>query len=129
MPANSPLAGKPAPASLLIDVDKLVRDFYERTPDLSDPRQRVAFGTSGHRGTSSDGTFTAAHIRAITQAIVEYRTGKGYTGPVYMGRDTHALSDPAQEVALEVLAGNGVETIIAAAGGADADAGRQLARS
>ena len=114
----SPLAGRPAPASLLIDVDDLVRRYHETKPDVTDPRQRVSFGTSGHRGTSLDGTFTESHIAAITQAIVEYRRGKGIDGPVYMGRDTHALSPPAQETALEVLAANGVETVIAAAGGA-----------
>ena len=110
--ANSPLAGKSAPASMLIDVDKLITDFFQRKPDTSDSRQLVSFGTSGHRGTTSDGTFTQSHILAITQAIVEYRKSKDITGPVYMGKDTHALSAPAQQVALEVLAGNGIETII-----------------
>src|SRR5262249_27078489 len=79
---------------------------------LGDPRQLVSFGTSGHRGTARDGTFTEAHILAITQAICEYRRGQGIDGPVYMGKDTHALSGPAQRTALEVLAGNGVETIL-----------------
>jgi phosphoglucomutase len=116
--ATSPLAGKPAPASLLIDVAQLLRQYYDQRPDPADARQRVSFGTSGHRGTSLDGTFTEAHILAITQAIVEYRKGQGIDGPVYMGRDTHALSKPAQWTALEVLAGNGIETIIAAGEGA-----------
>jgi phosphoglucomutase len=110
--AIHPLAGKPAPASVLIDVDALVRAYHERKPDPSDPRQRVAFGTSGHRGTTGDGTFTEAHILAITQAICEHRVAQGIDGPLYMGKDTHALSGPAQQTALEVLAANGVETVI-----------------
>ncbi len=110
--ALHPLAGKPAPAQLLIDVARLERDYHERRPDPSDPRQFVQFGTSGHRGTSRNGTFTEAHILAITQAICEYRRGQGIDGPLYMGKDTHALSAAAQRTALEVLAANGVETII-----------------
>src|SRR2546427_735751 len=106
------LAGMPAPSSMLIDVARLEREYYERTPDPNDPRQRVRFGTSGHRGTSFDGTLTEAHILAIAQAICEYRRGHGVDGPLYMGKDTHALSAPAQRTALEVLAANGVETII-----------------
>ncbi len=106
------LAGLPAPESLLIDVSKLERDYYGRTPDPGDPNQLVSFGTSGHRGSPFDGTFTEAHILATTQAICEYRKGQGTTGPVYMGRDTHAASGPAQRTALEVLAGNGVETVV-----------------
>jgi phosphoglucomutase len=108
----SPLAGKPAPRELLINVDRLIRDYYERSPDLGDPQQLVAFGTSGHRGTSENGTFTEAHILAITQAVCEYRAAQHTTGPLYMGKDTHALSGPAQKTALEVLAANGVETVI-----------------
>ncbi|MBX9628235.1 MAG: phosphoglucomutase (alpha-D-glucose-1,6-bisphosphate-dependent) [Gemmataceae bacterium] len=115
--ALSPLAGKPAPAGLLIDPAKLERDYYEKTPDVGDPRQLVAFGTSGHRGTPFDATFTEAHILAITQAICEYRASKGITGPLVMGKDTHAASGPAQRTALEVLAANGVDTIIAASDG------------
>src|SRR5262245_16779661 len=110
--ALSPLAGKPAPPELLIDVDALVRAYRERQPDPANPLQRVSFGTSGHRGTPLDATFTEAHILAITQAICEYRRGKGINGPLVMGKDTHALSGPAQQTALEVLAANGVETII-----------------
>jgi phosphoglucomutase len=106
------LAGKPAPPDVLIDVDRLQREFYQRQPDLDDARQRVSFGTSGHRGTSLDGSLTAAHIAAITQAICEYRRSQGVDGPLYMGKDTHALSGPSQIVALEVLAGNGVDTIV-----------------
>ncbi len=110
--APSPLAGKPAPANLLIDVAKLERDYYEKQPDLADPNQLVSFGTSGHRGTPFNGTFTEAHILATTQAICEYRQGQGISGPLYIGKDTHAASAPAQRTALEVLAANGVETVI-----------------
>src|SRR5262249_28839773 len=106
----SPLAGKPAPANLLIDLGKLEREYHDRRPDLADVNQLVSFGTSGHRGTPFDGTFTEAHILAITQAICEYRAGQGYTGPLYVGMDTHAVSRSAQRTALEVLAANGVET-------------------
>jgi phosphoglucomutase len=110
--AMSPLAGKPAPRELLIDVAKLEREYFERKPDLADANQRVAFGTSGHRGTSLKGSFTEAHILAITQAICDYRKVQKSDGPLYMGKDTHALSTPAQRTALEVLAANGVQTII-----------------
>ena len=110
--ALSALAGQPAPASMLIDVAKLEQAYYDGKPDASNPAQAVSFGTSGHRGTSRDGTFTDAHIAAITQAIVEYRASQGYTGPVYLGKDTHALSGAAQRTALEVLAANGVTTLI-----------------
>ena len=110
--ALSPLAGKPAPAGSLIDVTALVRAFYEKTPDMEDASQRVSFGTSGHRGTSLDASFTEAHILAITQAICEYRASNRIDGPLYMGQDTHALSAPAQRTALEVFAANGVETVI-----------------
>jgi phosphoglucomutase len=116
--AIHPLAGKPAPANSLIDVGELVRLYYESRPDTADPRKLVSFGTSGHRGTSLDGTFTESHILAITQAICEHRRGKGIDGPVIMGMDTHALSDPAQRTALEVLAANAIETIIQERGGA-----------
>ncbi len=107
-----PLAGKPAPANILIDVSKLEREYFARKPDTADPAQLVSFGTSGHRGTSLNGSFTEAHILAITQAICEYRTGKGITGPLFIGKDTHALSGVAQRTALEVLGANGVETVI-----------------
>src|SRR5580658_2347191 len=107
-----PLAGTPAPANILIDVGKLERDYFERKPDTADPAQLVSFGTSGHRGTSSNGTFNEAHILAITQAICEYRRGKNIMGPLFMGKDTHALSIGAQQTALEVLAANGIETVI-----------------
>jgi phosphoglucomutase len=110
--AISPLAGKPAPKELLVDAAKLERAYYDRRPDVSDPNQLVAFGTSGHRGTPLNGTFTESHILAITQAICDYRRRQGTDGPLYMGKDTHALSGPAQRTALEVLAANGVKTII-----------------
>ena len=115
--ALHPLAGQPAPPAVLIDVARLEREFLERTPDLNDPRQRVKFGTSGHRGTPLDGSLTAAHIAAITQAICDYRRGQAIDGPLYMGKDTHALSSLSQDIALEVLAGNGVETIVQRDGG------------
>src|SRR5262245_57491851 len=108
----SPLAGKPAPPSLLIDVANLERDYLQKRPNLSDPNQLVSFGTSGHRGTPLDATFTEAHILAITQAICEYRKSQGITGPLFLGKDTHAISGPAQRTALEVLAANGVETFL-----------------
>jgi phosphoglucomutase len=110
--AISPLAGKPAPKDLLVDLARLEQTYYDGRPDVSDPNQLVAFGTSGHRGSPLNSTFTEAHILAITQAICNYRRGQGTDGPVYMGKDTHALSAPAQRTALEVLAANGVETII-----------------
>ncbi len=110
--STHPLAGKPAPRDLLINVSRLEAAFYEAKPDLADPHQLVSFGTSGHRGSSSNATFTEAHILAITQAICEYRRNQGITGPLFMGKDTHALSRPAERVALEVLAGNGVEAFI-----------------
>ena len=108
----SPLAGKPAPKEMLIDVARLEKEYFERHPDLHDPNQLVSFGTSGHRGSPLYGTFTEAHILAITQAICDYRRAQGTDGPLYMGKDTHALSGPAQSTALEVLAANNVETII-----------------
>ena len=110
--STHPNAGKPPPKDLLIDVSRLEAAFYEEKPDPADPNQLVSFGTSGHRGTSSNATFTEAHILAITQAICEYRRNQGITGPLFMGKDTHALSRPAERVALEVLAANGVETFI-----------------
>ncbi|MEO5829218.1 MAG: alpha-D-glucose phosphate-specific phosphoglucomutase, partial [Rhodanobacter sp.] len=112
----SPLAGKPAPKSILVDVPKLLAAYPDVRPDPSVPAQRVAFGTSGHRGSSLDGSFNEWHILAISQAICEYRQSKGIDGPLYMGFDTHALSQPAFESALEVLAANGVEVMIASGG-------------
>src|ERR1700756_3312846 len=110
--ALSPLAGKPAPKELLVDPTQLEHEYYERRPDLENPNQMVSFGTSGHRGSPLQGTFTEAHILAITQAICDYRRSQGYDGPLYMGKDTHAVSGPAQRTALEVLAANNVDTII-----------------
>ena len=110
--ANHPLAGQPAPESALIDVPALERAYHVNRPDYADPRQRVEFGTSGHRGTSLDHTFTESHILAITQAICDYREANGIDGPLFMGKDTHALSGPAQRTALEVLSARGVETIL-----------------
>ena len=111
-PRISPLAGKPAPKEMLIDVARLESEYFERRPDVQDRNQLVSFGTSGHRGSPLHGTFTEAHIVAITQAICDYRRKQATDGPLYMGKDTHALSGPAQRTALEVLAANNVETII-----------------
>jgi phosphoglucomutase len=108
----SPLAGKPAPKELLVDVARLQKEYFELRPDLDDPTQLVSFGTSGHRGSPLRGTFNEAHILAITQAICEYRHDQAIDGPLFMGKDTHAISEPAQRTALEVLAANNVETII-----------------
>lgn len=101
-------AGTVALPTDLVDLTALKDAYFDVVPDLSDPAQRVAFGTSGHRGSSLKASFNEGHIAAITQAIIEYRAGQGITGPLFMGKDTHALSDPAQDTALEVLAGNGV---------------------
>ena len=109
----SPLAGKPAPRSLLVDVPRLVSAYYTGVPDPAVPSQRVAFGTSGHRGSSFEVSFNEWHVLAITQAICEYRQSQHITGPLFMGRDTHALSQPACASALEVLAANGVEVMLA----------------
>lgn len=103
----SPLAGLPAPAELLIDVDRLVNQYYSPRPDLNDPQQLVQFGTSGHRGTPEDGTFTEAHILAISQAICDYRAGRGISGPLFLGQDTHAVSAPAHLEAI-VMEAQGV---------------------
>ncbi|TMI92311.1 MAG: alpha-D-glucose phosphate-specific phosphoglucomutase, partial [Bacillati bacterium ANGP1] len=110
--ALSPLAGKPAPTEMLIDPEQLVREYYVRKPDPAEPAQQISFGTSGHRGSPLTGSFNEAHILAIAQAICDYRRTHGISGPLYMGRDTHAVSSPAQRTALEVLAANGVETVI-----------------
>src|SRR5205085_4194619 len=111
-PVISPLAGKPAPKRLLVDVARLEAEYFNRKPDVGDRNQLVSFGTSGHRGSSLQGAFNEAHILAITQALCEYRKAQSIDGPLYMGKDTHALSAPAQRTALEVLAANGVETVI-----------------
>jgi phosphoglucomutase len=111
MPVHA-LAGKPAPDNFLIDVAAVENAYYDRNPDVNDPQQLVSFGTSGHRGSPLDGTLNEAHILAITQAICDYRSSKNISGPLYMGKDTHAVSGPAEQTALEVLAANRVETII-----------------
>src|SRR5215813_2906805 len=110
--AVSPLAGKPAPKEMLVDVVRLEREYFARCPDIQNFDQLVSFGTSGHRGSPFQGTFTEAHILAITQAICDYRRIQSIDGPLYMGKDTHAASGPAQRTALEVLAANSVETVI-----------------
>jgi phosphoglucomutase len=107
-----PLAGKSAPPELLIDVDRLTAAYYDKQPDPTNPEQQVSFGTSGHRGSPEDGSFNVLHIRAMTQAICEYRAKAGITGPLFLGKDTHAASGPAERTALEVLAANGVEVLI-----------------
>ena len=109
----SPLAGKPPIASALVDLSKLITAYYTGIPDPSVPAQRVAFGTSGHRGSSFDTSFNEWHILATTQAICEYRRAKGIDGPLFLGIDTHGLSQPAYATALEVLAANGVQVMIA----------------
>ena len=108
----SPLAGKPAPASMLVNVSRLVTAYYAEHPDPAVAAERVAFGTSGHRGSAFERTFNEAHILAITQAICSYRQAHRIDGPLFMGMDTHALSEPAFASALEVLAANGVEVMI-----------------
>src|SRR6266516_5868970 len=110
--AISPLAGKPAPREMLVDLVRLEQEYYEHKPDVGNPDERVSFGTSGHRGSSLRSSFTEAHILAITQAICDYRRSQGTDGPLYMGKDTHALSRPAERTALEVLAANDVDTVI-----------------
>ena len=110
--ATHPLAGKLAPAEMLIDTGRLIEQYFTQQPDPTEVTQQVSFGTSGHRGTSSNATFTEAHIGAITQALVEYRQTHQISGPLFLGKDTHALSAPAERTALEVLAANGVETVV-----------------
>jgi phosphoglucomutase len=105
-------AGKPAEPSDLIDVHELVRAYYDLVPDVTIPEQKVVFGTSGHRGSSLDSAFNETHIAAITQAICEYRAGQGITGPLFIGKDTHGLSRPAETTALEVLEANGVRVLV-----------------
>lgn len=116
MPTNV-LAGTPATSNMLIDVAQLNRAYYDSTPHPDDPRQRVKFGTSGHRGSSLDATFNEAHILAITQAVCDYRKAHAIDGPIFLGKDTHALSGPAERSAVEVLAANGVEAVLAQGAG------------
>ncbi|MGY1673095.1 phosphoglucomutase (alpha-D-glucose-1,6-bisphosphate-dependent) [Geodermatophilus sp. SYSU D00710] len=113
---TDPRAGQPASPSDLVDVASLVTAYYTLVPDPAEPAQRVSFGTSGHRGSSFDTAFNEAHILATTQAICEYRKAQGYDGPLFLGRDTHALSEPAWASALEVLAANDVTVLVDAAG-------------
>jgi phosphoglucomutase len=130
--ALSPLAGKPATREMLVDLARLEREYYARVPDPDEPAQRVSFGTSGHRGSSLRGSFTEAHVLVITQAICDYRRAQRIDGPLQLGKDTHALSSPAERTALEVLAANGVETRIQrgdAARARSSDRGRPAARA
>src|ERR1700688_1796428 len=113
----SPLAGKPVDQSQLVDVPRLITAYYSLQPDADNPAQRVSFGTSGHRGSAFDTAFNEAHILAISQAICLYRKNQNISGPLYLGMDTHALSVPAFASALEVLAANGVETMVDSNGG------------
>ncbi len=115
--AAHPLAGKPAPTSILTDVSRLVTAYFVRRPSPDVTEERVAFGTSGHRGCSLDSSFNEEHVLAITQAVCEYRASQGYSGPLFLGKDTHALSEAAQATALEVLAAHGVEVVLQADGG------------
>src|SRR3954468_7559248 len=112
-----PLAGRPAPRELLVDVPKLVTAYFVETPDMTQPSERVAFGTSGHRGSAFTRSFNEAHIAAVTQAVCDHRRERGVDGPLFLGIDTHALSEPALEVALSVLAANEVITLVDAARG------------
>lgn len=111
---TSPLAGRPAEPALLVNVSRLLTAYYSDTPDPALAAQRVAFGTSGHRGCAFDGSFNEWHVLAISQAICDYRRQQGIDGPLFLGIDTHALSEPARVSALEVLAANGVEVMLAA---------------
>ena len=113
---TNPLAGQPAPPSVLIDVNKLIAAYFSERPDPTVVAQRVAFGTSGHRGSAFDVSFNEWHVLAITQAICDYRQAQGITGPLFLGIDTHALSQPACDSALEVLAANGVDVMLARGG-------------
>ena len=115
--AMHPLAGKPAPDSILENIPRLVSQYYSQQPDLTDPTQRVAFGTSGHRGSSKSCSFNELHILAISQAVCEYRAGQGIDGPLFLGIDTHALSEPALISAVEVFAANGVQLMVDRDGG------------
>jgi phosphoglucomutase len=116
MTTPNPLAGKPAPASLLIDVDALRTAYAERLPNPANPDERVAFGTSGHRGSPLKGSFNRRHVQAIAQAIADRRDLDGLDGPLFLGRDTHAVSPLAEETVLEVLAANGVDVVVQSGG-------------
>jgi phosphoglucomutase len=114
---KSPLAGKPAPRELLIDIPRLISAYYTEMPDVNERSQKVSFGTSGHRGSAFERSFNEAHIQAISQAIVEYRSKQGNDGPLYVGKDTHALSEPALRTAVEVFAANEVDIMLQKDGG------------
>src|ERR1700761_8875150 len=117
MPDIHPLAGKPVPASQLANIPRLVTAYFTEKPDPAIAAQRVAFGTSGHRGSAFNCAFNEAHILAISQAVCDHRCAKNLTGPLFIGIDTHALAEPALASALEVFAANGVEVMIDAGGG------------
>src|SRR5690349_20351784 len=108
-----PLAGKPAPKDMLVDVARMLAAYASERPDATNPLERVAFGTSGHRGSSFKRSFNEAHILAIVQATCEHRASQGITGPLFLGKDTHGLSDPAHRTALEVLAATGLDVLVA----------------
>src|SRR4030065_636468 len=110
--ALHPLAGKPAPQSILINVPELITAYYTRHPDVSEPAQSVAFGPSGHRGVSLQKGFNEGHIFAISQSVIHYRKENGIDGPLFLGMDTHSLSEPAYVTALEVLSANGINVLI-----------------
>src|SRR4029453_2076789 len=109
---SHPLAGPRVPETRLVDVARVRSEYYARRPDVTDPTQRVTFGTSGHRGSSFHASFTESHVLAITQAICDYRSRQGIGGPLFLGKDTHALSEPAFMTTLEVLSANGVTVMI-----------------
>jgi len=117
--ARHPLAGKAPPESMLVDLDALIDAYYDRSPDPVEPGQRVSFGTSGHRGSSLDTTFNQDHIVAVAEAVRRYRAAEGIDGPLFLGRDTHALSAPANRTVLEVLGAAGVEVMVAPEDGPD----------
>ena len=116
MPLHA-LAGQPAPVELRANIPQLISAYYTQSPDTADPAQAVAFGTSGHRGSSLKNTFNEAHILAICQALAEQRQADGLTGPLFLGRDTHALSEPAHRTAVEVFAANNIDVMIQSCGG------------
>src|SRR5919107_6244700 len=115
---TDPRAGQLPDADDLVDVDRLLAAYHDQRPDPEDPGQRVAFGTSGHRGSSLKGTFNDAHVAAVSEAVCRYREGQGITGPLFLGRDTHALSEPAFRTTVEVLAAHGVAVVVDAEDGA-----------
>src|SRR4051794_32525616 len=117
-PGTDPRAGRLPESGDLVDVDRLIAAYHEIQPDPSDPAQRVAFGTSGHRGSSLDGTFNEAHVAAISEAVCRYREQQGVDGPLFLGRDTHALSGPAERTIVEELGAHGVDVVVDAGGGA-----------